>query len=649
VGEEGLTIRSALAIVYAGVVFLPIVIFLYLIAGVSAAGAVGFTTALLFSELARIYGKPLKKQEIYIILYQAGGAAGGFIASSFYAIIFWFFFMTTPYASGFIDPVTGLELQKAIGHLKLFGYYWVAPSHGSTVYLLRGFAAFLDPQWSFVIALGMIGALTWYMIEVPLTFIMASIFLEAEPLPFPYAPVDAAICTSLSERRPEQFRLFTFTSLLGAAYGLLIYVLPTISTIVFGAPFSILPFPWIDMTRYIGLVIPGALFGIATDLASFASGMVVPWTTAISMLAGSLITQVIGNALAYDYPVFPQWETWHSLWGPTASLMYLNIQSGIWVWLNPIFGLGLSVAIVYVVTRYKSIIAAFRSITRFRYRGASIRGHPVPPLPFLITSMFLGFAINITLFSLMVPQFPLWIAIIISVGWTFIYALVNTRALGETAQGMPSPDVWSVSVLGLGVKGIEPFLATPYLGGTGAPSWVYALRLADLTETRWSSFFKSFLIAVPVWWIFTFIYLGLFWSLAPIPSEVFPFFKYTWPVEVVRRATFLTRSVEFFNFQMIGYGVVIGTIVGLSIELFLKKIYPISFIGLVVGASSSIPFMFTFFLGGLVGKILEWRLGETWRKNRAVAVAGIISGNAVVVGLGIAFIMMVKSMWLLPY
>ncbi|RLG09386.1 MAG: hypothetical protein DRN68_01675, partial [Thaumarchaeota archaeon] len=71
--EEGLTINSILAIIYAAVVLQPAAIYLTMTAGVTI-GA-GYVAVLLFVELARLLGRPLRRAEVFIIYSMSGLAA----------------------------------------------------------------------------------------------------------------------------------------------------------------------------------------------------------------------------------------------------------------------------------------------------------------------------------------------------------------------------------------------------------------------------------------------------------------------------------------------------------------------------------------------------------------------------------------------
>ena len=60
----------------------------------------------------------------------------------------------------------------------------------------------------------------------------------------------------------------------------------------------------------------------------------------------------------------------------------------------------------------------------------------------------------------------------------------------------------------------------------------------------------------------------------------------------------------------------------------------------------SIPIL----VGNLVGRVLGRVFGaEVWERSKYVLAAGILSGEAIVIGLSAAALMLAKSTWILPF
>jgi hypothetical protein len=73
--ESGLTTISFLAILYAAIVLTPATVFTALVAGPAVSVASGYFVAFLFTQLGRIFGRPLSKQELFIIWMSVPTAA----------------------------------------------------------------------------------------------------------------------------------------------------------------------------------------------------------------------------------------------------------------------------------------------------------------------------------------------------------------------------------------------------------------------------------------------------------------------------------------------------------------------------------------------------------------------------------------------
>ncbi|MEM2823772.1 MAG: hypothetical protein QXF69_06695, partial [Thermofilaceae archaeon] len=92
--KAGFTWRSAFAILLTVLVFTPISIYVQLVAGIGSLPAVAILMALIFSEVTRMTGNPLSKQELFII-YQMSALAAGATTCYLYQVQK-SYFMTSP-------------------------------------------------------------------------------------------------------------------------------------------------------------------------------------------------------------------------------------------------------------------------------------------------------------------------------------------------------------------------------------------------------------------------------------------------------------------------------------------------------------------------------------------------------------------------
>ncbi|MGB9620410.1 MAG: peptide transporter, partial [Armatimonadota bacterium] len=84
--EDGLTVRTIIGSLFVGFIMMPGAMYLGLVAGQGLGPAAAWVTVVLFSEIARRSFQPLKKQELYMLLYIAGGLVGA-ANSGFHALI----------------------------------------------------------------------------------------------------------------------------------------------------------------------------------------------------------------------------------------------------------------------------------------------------------------------------------------------------------------------------------------------------------------------------------------------------------------------------------------------------------------------------------------------------------------------------------
>lgn len=75
--EDGFTVRTVIGAFFVGLIMMPGAMYMGLVAGDGLGPAAQWVTVVLFSELARRSFAPLKRQEIYMLMYMSAGVAGG--------------------------------------------------------------------------------------------------------------------------------------------------------------------------------------------------------------------------------------------------------------------------------------------------------------------------------------------------------------------------------------------------------------------------------------------------------------------------------------------------------------------------------------------------------------------------------------------
>lgn len=253
--ETGLTLRAGLAIFFASLFFMPISIYMQLVAGVVIGSIAVFVTAILFSELSIAAGSPLKKQELFIILQMCGIAA---TTTYMVELIYRGYMVSSPLSQAF--RIGNAVMSEMIPT-------WWAPRAGSESYLRR---ILFHLDWTIPTLLTVVYGGFTILTEFALLMVTSLLYIEIEKLPFPMAPMTVEMVTTLTERKPYRIGLFSECATIGMLIGIVAH-LPRMTLGI-----QIIPFPWVDFTGWTEQYIPGAIVGIASEPLSYILGMLVP-------------------------------------------------------------------------------------------------------------------------------------------------------------------------------------------------------------------------------------------------------------------------------------------------------------------------------------------------------------------------------------
>lgn len=623
--EDEITWRSLLAIIYSTVIMQPAAIWLTLANGPSA-GLMGmaamYSVTLLFTEIANISGKPLTRQETFLIWAMSGIATWEIVGLRFIWAL-WNRFSPLVLGSGLLIPD------------------WYAPPEPEL--LVR--RTFLDSAWvlPFLIYASFLLIERIYSLSVGL--ILHKIFVEVEKLPFPLQQVEAEAVITLSERTPAKMRVLTTTALVSLVWTVILYGSYTV-----GLP-QILPVPWFDFNKFVEMAFPGASFGISTDPMIFAIGFMLPLNISGSVMVGSLAIYFFGNWLVSSQSpvealrgIFSEWT-----YGMTISDAWQ--RSTLTVWAGPLVGLGLAGGLLPLLWQSKTLVNSFKSLKRL---SDTAKAKGILSSRLLLILFVVPAAANLLLLHYLVPDFPVWIFALLYVGWTFAGNLISSRAVAVTGQTIGIPYVWQGLYVLSGYGGSEPW-CLPYGGASGPfgipdsrpTSILLQFKTASLCGTKITTWIKAYFITFIIASISSFAYVWTLWSTAPIPSSSFPWTVIGWPVESMWFSLWSTRSIHVLEPMRIatwfGIGIVIYTA-----NLLLKS--PLSFIAFVAGCASTIPGSFTTFLGTVTGLLISKRLGkEWWMSNRTALVAGIAVGEGVALALLLGISIATRMIWMMPY
>ncbi len=633
--KPGFTWRSALALLVTSLVFTPISIYLQLVAGISSIPAVAIVMAILFSEITRLTGNPLTKQEILIIYQMSALAAGA--TTCYLAQVFKSYVMTSPIAWSF--RLNGIPLPQLIPS-------WWAPPPSSSAYVYRTFL-----HWDWLIPLLIVNiqsGLFYYLVEISLALMVTHIYVEIEKLPFPLAAVDVSLVTTIAEREPARMKLFVLSSFPGLVWGSILYLIPSLTGI------TLVPLPWLDLAPWTSKWLPGAILGLSTDIFPYVSGFFIPFHVALYMFASSIAVWVVGNNLTLTMfrSFFPEWVEDYFQGMSTAQAYSRSLLR---VWIVPQIAFAYASVLVALIFTGRNIVQAFKPLFSLRSKLNSSFIN-LSLLRKIIIMYVVGTVGSVILFHILVPHFPLWIAFALSVFVSFLNAIISTRSIGETGYSVSIPYEWYTAVYLSGYRGVDAWIFQPVIGGLpslegGAPYWAYMAKVAYLTQTRLMDVFKALVFNIVLYNVFSFVWTEFFWRIAPIPSSAYPYAVASWPAQLVGTAVWITGGISVKPWLFISSFAAMSAIL-LAGEVASRMLHlPFSSMGILMGTMSIPPFTIPILIGSLLNKYVLPRLigRERWENDKAVMVAGLSTGQGVATGVGIALLLISKATWLKPW
>ncbi|MEM3464917.1 MAG: OPT/YSL family transporter [Thermoproteota archaeon] len=628
--EEGFTKNAIFAILYAGLVLQPMVIFSNLYGGIGLGGAVQLITVLLFTQLGPLLGKRLSRHEV-LVAFIASGISGAFTQLfSSYGFFLAYIRSNPAYSIGRLLPT------------------WLVPLAGSEAILTR---TYLHPDWIPFILVHCISFTLWYIANFVLGLIAFQLYSEVENLPFPAARINAETVVTLSERPSERMRYFTYFLFIGFLYGMLAYGFPVIGRAFLRREMvPLIPVPWLDLNRIVqeSLGLVGANFGISTSLGSLASGFVIPFDIGLVAFVSAIVVNLIVNPFLYRNGYLPSLFI-------GGDISYTWQRSFLDFWVGPSIGLAVALGVIPLVMhsgRLKDAIKSLKGLEKIYKESRLMR---VRTLVLLYLASSLG-TVVITL--LLCPDFTpyAWLTIILSTLLPFILVMASARAMASAGAMVEIPYLFE------GVMGALPYdkpdiwfapLYTSHTVTMGSPSamWVDYLYMAKYTGTKITSIFKGWFFALPIAWGLGLLFSTAIWLLAPIPSSFYPFTAKTWPVLASYTDLFVSkRFVTMLDPKLIGVGFLLGAILYV-VTAFLG--HPGALVGIVmtVGVGSFIPPTVTLFLGCMIGKSVGPRLlgKENWGKYRFIIAAGLIAGEGLAAGFAGLINIISSSTLTLPY
>jgi len=534
--EHGFNMKTIWGALFVGFIIMPGAIYMGLVTGQSIAGGAEWVTIILFIEMGKRTFVRLKTQEIIILYWVCGGLVqmGGKLGSAvnlfggpFGGLIWDQYLVQSPQAIGLAEYIPD----------------WVAPPKGSEALAER---TFLHPAWIKPIVILIIVMVFSRVCSLSMSYVLYRITFDIERLPFPMARVQAGGCTALAETSAKaegwRWRVFSIGSFVGAIWGLILVVVPTLSGIFLTDTWMILPIPFVDFTTSVKTILPATPLGLSTQLGGVFTGFVLPFWVVLGQFVASMIVTFVANPLLYKHGIL------HS-WSPGMSSIPTAICNRIDFWLS--FGIGTAFVVAFL--GFGLVAKAFISRKRqqiweedVRADSDEFRVHPERgdiPIWLALTFWFIGTLVFVLLVRYLVPDFPWWICAIFGFIWSPIYSYIAARMVGLTGnpRGVSFPYLREGSFYLSGYKGASVWFAPIPLrnDGGGVAAW----RQLELTHTKFGSMIWQTAVSLIVMLICSFIFWSMIWKLQPIPSSAYPFVQKMWPFHATMQSLWAKSTI----------------------------------------------------------------------------------------------------------
>ena len=636
--DEGLTLASFLGTLFVALVMVPGALYMELVAGAGIGGAAQWVTVLLFVEVAKRANAKLNRAQLFILFYMAGMVMSTNV---------W----NTPLFTQFLvrsDAAVSTGVANDIPH-------WVAPPNLDS--LPR---TFLAKAWLPFIGLMLFREIMGRLSSAILGYGLFRVTSDVEDLPFPMAPVGAQGIVAIADQvdgsartsgASVRWRMFCVGCGVGMVFGLVYMALPTITGAFFSHPLQIFQIPFADFTPYTQKFLPAVATGYSFDLGNVILGMTLPFWSMVGSFVGLMFTFVM-NPILYLAGRMPTWNEGDT----TVVTLFANNVDFYFS-----FQIGISLAIAVF-----GIWIAFRTMRKGRGNASSrrraeevkahaaARGH-IPDALVLAT-----YAFACTAYILMCGWLIDWHrgVMVVLLFFAFLYtpliSYVTARLEGLAGQVIEIPFITEISFILSGYTGAKIWFLPIPKANYGVQ--VVSYKQAELLGCKFGSVWKAQLLLFPIIILSSLFFSSFIWSLAEIPSAVYPYTEKIW--DLTAKNTCLVYSAtlgEYSQFsEALGWGRFLagfgsaGAVMGL---LGWFGAPTMLFFGVVRGLGQTAPHtVVPNFLGALIGKFyFERRYKREWRKMIPVVSSGFFVGTGLISILSVGFVFLAKAVSTVAY
>lgn len=634
--EDGFSFSSLLGTFFLALVMVPGAMYMELVAGLGLGNAAQWVTVLLFVEVAKRANAKLSRAQLFILFYMSGMMLGQRV---FGMPLFRQFIVRS-------DAAVSSGISTMIPT-------WVAPANIGELG-----RSFLQKAWLPAILIIAFRLVVSQLNNVLLGYGLFRVTNDVEGLPFPLAPVGAQGILAVAEQvegsarsagTNVRWRMFCVGGGIGMIAGLIYMALPTLTGAFFDEPIMVFPIPFADFTTYTKDMLPAVATGMSFDMGHFMLGMILPYFAMLGSFIGLIIT-FVANPVLHSMGMMQTWEPGD---GTVETLFANNVDF--------YFSFGIGVALAIAIYGIFTAIQTQRRKKKEGFGGKTDmdelkkkRGDI--PTPFIILAYAGSVAAFVVVSGFLIDWHPGVMIVLVLFGllYTPIISYVTARLEGLAGQVIEIPFIRELAFILSGYQGVAVWFLPIPRPNYGVVTVRY--KQAELLGCKLSGIWKSTLILFPILMIAVIFFSSFIWSLAEVPSRVYPYTQEIWEFRAKNACLVYSSTLgEYSLFRealdggrvLIGLGLGIFSITGMH----LIGAPTMLVFGVVRGLNQTMPHaVIPNFIGACVGRFyFQRKYGREWRKMIPVVGAGFFVGMGLISVLAIGIVFLAKSVSTLPY
>lgn len=636
--EEGYNISSLIGTLFVAAVMVPGALYMELVAGTGIGGAAQWVTVLLFVEVAKRANAKLSRAQLFILFYMSGMIMG----RSVYGTPLYTQFLVRSDAAVSTGVAAGIPT-------------WVAPANLDE--LPR---TFLSKAWLPFLGLFLFREIMSRIDTAVLGYGLFRLTSDIERLPFPMVPVGAQGILAMAEQvegsakaagSNVRWRMFCVGSGIGMIFGLIYMGLPTITGSFFDNPLMVFKIPFADFTAYTEDFLPAVATGMSFDMGNLILGMTLPYFSMLGSFIGLVFTFIM-NPILHANGMMTTWkqgdDTVTTLFANNVDF-YFSFQIGVSL---AIAIYGIAVAIM-TVRRNRDTAAGKTSMEEIESRSR-LRGHV--PGKWVCLSYIITCSSYILLSGWLIDWHPGVMAVLFFFGFLYtpLISYVTARLEGLAGQVIEIPFITELAFIMSGYTGVKIWFMPIPKSNYGIQ--VVNYKQAELLGCKFGSIWKAQFFLFPVIIISTILFSSFIWSLAEIPSAVYPFTMEIWDLNAKNACLLYSSTLgEYSQFsEALGFWRFFSGLSSAAVVMSILGWFgapTMLFFGVVRGLGQTAPHtVVPNFIGAIIGKFyFEKKFGREWRKMIPVVSSGFFVGTGLISMLSVGIVFLSKAISTVSY